>query len=874
MVDSLTPFGENPRVSVSRTAGHGTDATEVPDGVARQWRGAEPGERIGRYVVEGPIGAGGMGAVVAARDPELGRSVAIKVLHRVDDKAEIWLRREAQALARLNHPNVIVVHDVGMVEGRPFIAMERIDGVTMRAWLGARKRSTREILTVFSAAARGLAAAHEVGMVHCDFKPTNVMICNGAGESVPLADAVRIMDFGLARESAATEADPLDDTPVFDSESLLSQDFTGFDKLRGTPKYMAPEQFALEEVGPAVDQYAFCISLYEALWGRSPFEGETAAARAAAKMRGAKPSPPPSTSGQRGLVRAVLRGLEPRPEDRWPSMDALRVALQPRHRALRWGAAVAGVLGVTGLAGLVAGQEERCAHADARADEVWNASERAAIEAAFAETGHEFAEGVWSRSEAVLDVWVRRWRAGAIDNCRAMRTEAQSERDFDGRAFCLSRQLESLSAVTEALRTVDAPGVSRALDTVEVLPDPDACVAGTEAVFHPADPARAAEVEAAFAELDRCAVLGAAGDAKVFLRCAEGALASAREVGDANAVLEARRTYANALSAVGQDDDARAEFEEVYFDANAAGRSKFAARTALKLAHLHVRRRGGVEDAWPWLRHAEGMRETDADKARYARTEAFAAHMAGDRERAIERAKAAVEFAERSEEARILGTTLNMLGKVLNESERPKEAQAVYERALEVQIEARGEAHPSVATSLNNLATILAASGDLEGSLRMFERALKIRRTFLPAKHRHIATATANVAETLVRLGRYEDALTYHRESADVFAAVEGEDSWYHATLRADVALDLRKLGRLEEARVAIDIALQAVRRHPLEHRYRFIVETEAALLAEAEGQPEAALEFFESALRAKLRQSDRKTAEAHLQRLRTAGKH
>ena len=213
-----------------------------------------------------------MGFVVAAHDPTLDRAVAIKVLFREDAKGEVWMRREAQALARLNHPGIVVVHDVGTLEGRPFIAMELVEGETLRSWLDRSKRSQREILTVFAAAARALAAAHEGGLIHCDFKPSNVMIRSSAPS---LEDSVCIMDFGLARltEEVSSEPPPAGRSLSDVADSVLSQDFTALGKVQGTPKYMAPEQFALLSLTAATDQYAFCIALYEALWGTSPFPG-------------------------------------------------------------------------------------------------------------------------------------------------------------------------------------------------------------------------------------------------------------------------------------------------------------------------------------------------------------------------------------------------------------------------------------------------------------------------------------------------------------------------------------------------------------------------------------------------------------------------
>lgn len=858
-------------MGASRTPGSGSEATELPERSAfSETPGVQPGQRVGRYVVERPIGAGGMGFVVAARDPELGRTVAIKVLFRDDDKGEVWLRREAQALARLNHPGIVAVHDVGTLEGRPFIAMELVDGETLRAWLDRTKRTRDEILTVFVAAARALAGAHHCGLLHCDFKPSNVMIRTGAGTTMSLEDAVCIMDFGLARltDEASSEA-PMSPPSVADvADSILSQDFTALDKLQGTPKYMAPEQFALLGLTEATDQYAFCIALYEALWRRSPFQGETPAARMREQMCGACPTPPPH-GRPRALVHAVLRGLEPLPENRWPNMTALADALQPPPKRWWWLAggsavAVAGAVGALGFAG-----EEPCSHVEAQLDAVWNERTRTQIADAFSRTDRGYATEAWARGRGDIDAWATQWTDAATENCDATFERGErSDREYDEGVHCLSRQLARLQAVTEALRTVEGGEIIEVVDSIGALPEPDGCLA-LEGLDRPSDPMRAALVDAVYEDLDRCEVTGTLGRARAFERCAGQVLEAARELGDENLLLDARRVEASAVLDAGERDRGAALFEGLYFDALAADRTRLAANAALSVAVLEARRGGDPEAAEAWLRHAGPLRATPAGEARLARVEALAAHFAGNSEQAVARGRRAVELAELSGDRRLQAAALNTLGKVLNENGIGTEARVVYERAVAMETEHRGEMHPRVATALNNLATVLGDAGELEGALSMLERSLAIRRAMLPHAHRHIATGTANVAETLVRLGRYDEALPLYVESAEVFAEVEGEDSWYHAVVRTQVGSLFRQLGRHDEARASLDIALEHLRDDPLHEAQRFAAESELALVDAATGEREAAIAFFESALELPLRQEDRKQAQAHLRALR-----
>jgi len=315
------------------------------------------GASIGRYVVLGLVGRGGMGEVYAAYDPELDRKVAVKLL-RVRPGNGVSLNegrqrtlREAQAIARLSHPNVVVAYDVGTFEDQVFIAMEFVEGNTVTYWLEAGTRSWREILEVFKAAGRGLLAAHEKGLVHRDFKPDNVMVGRDG--------QVRVMDFGLARQvseksgwgaergpqplsastpmpaSAATAPHAPPGTPPASEGGLLStvvlhgppppsssDDFqsasgafeaqlTRTGAMMGTPAYMAPEQFSGTATDARTDQFSLCVALYEALYGERPFTGSTMLALRSNVVRGRIREAPAGTKVPTWLRKVLLRGLRP-----------------------------------------------------------------------------------------------------------------------------------------------------------------------------------------------------------------------------------------------------------------------------------------------------------------------------------------------------------------------------------------------------------------------------------------------------------------------------------------------------------------------------------------------------------------------------------
>ena len=333
---------------LARTA---TAAGDAASGDARPATTPLAGPTLGRYRLENKLGEGGMGVVHAAFDPDLERRIALKVL-RVDERsgsseARQRLLREARAMARLTHPNVVVVHEVGNAHGRDYVAMELIDGDALSDWLRSEKRDPDEILAAFVAAGRGLAAAHRASLVHRDFKPHNIL----RGKD----GRVVVTDFGLARgvdalpvgkpDAFETTVDLHGATATNTPSSLSGLTVTG--SVLGTPAYMAPEQWNAQAIGPAADQFAFCVALWEALVGERPYHADTLEQLKAAVQRG--PESLDASRLPRRLRKALRRGLDPDPDKRWPSMDALlaRLVVTPRHRLavglVAAGAAVAAV---------------------------------------------------------------------------------------------------------------------------------------------------------------------------------------------------------------------------------------------------------------------------------------------------------------------------------------------------------------------------------------------------------------------------------------------------------------------------------------------------------------------------------------------------
>jgi len=866
--------GDPPSPQADRRAGERGAVAEV-----------HPGDHLGRYAVGELLGAGGMGRVFAAVDSALGRTVALKVI-RSDREAgsphaRSRLLREAQALARLHHPNVVTVHEVGTEAEHLFVAMELVEGQTLAAWLKAEPRGWRAVRDAFVAAGQGLAAAHAAGIVHRDFKPHNVIVGT---------DRVVVVDFGLARaEGEETER------VMPDSRPNLEMGITTTGDAVGTPFYMAPEQRAGGPVDAKADQYAFCVALHAALYHRPPAEG----------------APLPSAPGvPRFVGAAVLRGVARRPEDRWPSMAELLAALGrtfwtgPRKR-LAAGGALAFLVALTGVAFTVgehAATADPCAGGEALVAPLWDDAARTRVRDAFAKTGRPYAEDTFARVDAALRDRLAVWARAHGEACAA--TEVRHEQAaelLDRRMDCLGQARREIAVLVGLLAEADGAMLDRAAQAARSAGDVTACAdtaALREIMPPPRDPVSVVEIGGEREELARLQDLRRLGKTKDGLAAAAALLERTRRLGYAPVLAAA--LYHDGLFEVdgGQLDAALDHFYEAAKVAGDAGDASIAAE-----AFSGAERILGSEK-----RHFEAAdvayRSALAAAARARNPPAVMAVLVKDHAMSLDARGAyaaelpfnllglALNASVNGARSREVLNSLADLARNTDEFGNQADALTLLRRALGVSEEVAGPEHPTTLMIWNNIGWELLGGADFEGAARIFERLLPMsERTYgrdlpegmivpwnlgiayrelrrlneardllervirvdtekLGPEHPYVAWANRELAAVARLEGRTDEALADLEKAKEIYRkAVDAPPDVVADTYRADADL-LRALGRLPEARAAIDEVTEIEAKTPTaDHVARADALRIAADLEVSEKHPRAAIPSYRRAI-------------------------
>ncbi|HWB76300.1 MAG TPA: serine/threonine-protein kinase [Nannocystaceae bacterium] len=766
--------------------------------------------RIGRYALLSRLGEGGMGAVYTAYDEQLDRRIAIKLLHDRHDGNETRARlmREAQALAKLSHPNVVVIYEVGEHKGRVFLAMELVKGRTLGAWVRARAPSWREILAAYLQAGRGLAAAHAAGLVHRDFKPDNAMIDDDA------VGRVRVLDFGLARSEQGGEA------PSRAPATSVPARLTSTGAVMGTPAYMAPEQFLHARTDARADQFSFCVALHEALYGVRPFAGRDRIELVANVTEGRVVDEPRDVDAPRAIRAVLLRGLAVDPEQRWPDLDALlaqldRFLARPRRTGVIVASTLGGLVAVASVGWLAVREEQPCAHADEAVASTWNTGTRESLQAAMLAVDRPFVTEAWPRVESEIDGYADALSAQRRATCEATQVRGeQSAALMDARIACLDARQRELDATITTLTSGDVDTFVRADRLLDALPELGRCAdrtfveARTPLPTHPDARARVEQAQQLTALTRANAAAGRVHDAEL------GAKLLADFVPDlehAPTEADARLALADVHQAAGDFPAAEREASSAYFVAYAAGDDELAMRATLSLYFVIGDRQQRFADAKGWEAHAEAAVERSGSDRERAQLRLFQASVWNDEGRIDEAMAAATEsagLAQQSDGDRSLGRAraLGELAISLDLQGRSDEALASLGEAREI-LEARlGPDHPLIANAYNNLGGSLAAKGRIEEAKAAFERALEIRERAYGPDHVEVGQSLANLGTLLYELGDYEHADAHLRRAADVQSRVLGDDA-------PPLALTLAALAEVHVARRELDEAEQVYRR-------------------------------------------------------------
>ncbi len=714
----------------------------------------DPGEHVGRYIVLDVLGAGAWSVVYAAYDPQLDRKVALKlvradVLRRIGDAAGPSSSREAQSMARLSHPNVVAVHDVGLFRGSLFIAMELVANGNVEAWVRRSAPGWQAIVACFAAAGRGLEAAHAANLVHRDIKPANLLVGDdGKG---------RVSDFGLAMPTSGSSSST--------GEAPLT--------FVGTPAFMAPEQLAGRPATAPSDQFSFCAALFEALYRKPAFAGVSIAELAWATEK--SPLQPRQGDTPAWVFRVLRRGLQHDPARRYPSMGALLRALDPRRRSA-WrlrGLLVAATLtvGVFVIAALSRGPVHSCAPAPERLSGVWDASLREQLGRVFARVpaGSSFFEATARNLDQISSKWVLAQQR--ICEGTWVRGD-QSPLMLDARMACLDHQRRSMQALVATLLKADDEAVRHAPNATATLDAPEACETSTE---------RPETESSALATL-RTALAEA------------GALAATAQYSKARELAQAQVVAASALHDPLAAAEAELELGRILFFAAPPEE----AEKVLYQGIFHAEQAGAAplgSDLWGWVSALQVKNLQHTSEGR---------HSALMSQALSEKAGAPLRLE--------VGYRQTLTSALLNEN-RFAEAEVSAREVLVLREKLHGADNPAVLSAWDDLAVALGNQGKVEESVVALQRALALAEKGLGVDHPDTALILNNLGTSLQSLSREDEALALYTRAYSIFERTIGADRRAPGVVGIGLCTLFVQMNRPAEAMTwchrAVDIALR-----------------------------------------------------------------
>jgi eukaryotic-like serine/threonine-protein kinase len=797
--------------------------------------------KIDRFTLLERIGSGSMGEIYAAYDERLDRKVAIKLVRAdtaVPSRAQKRLLREARALAKVSHPNVVPVYEAGTFEGRVFIAMEFVRGTTLRRWLEEHVAKltgwerVAAVLKQFLAIGRGLAAAHAAGVIHRDFKPDNVLV----GED----GRPRVVDFGLARAVLGFDREEvtklaLSDTqpssregkpePVAAPPLKSSMMCTTEGRILGTPRYMPPEQMHGGATDCRSDQFSFCVALYNALYGEWPYPGKSLPEIMLALDSGEIVQPSRGAMVPAAVRKALLRGLAREPADRFPSMEALLDALEVErtHRLQRL--LSMSVPAVALAAGLIAygtnlRAQDRCAGVGDPMDALWDEQQREALASAFAGTGMLYAGATWRSTASRIDAYAEQWTQSRRSACEATRVHhEQSPALLDKRMLCLDRGRRRLEALLDALGDIDARTLQHAAQAAAELPEVALCDNLDALASDVAPPGAhiAAGVDETRDRLAEAHTLTLLGDYREALEIAREALARAESLGYEPVHADALYTVGWVLVHHGTPADAREGEALMMHASNLAEGARHDELVASIWNHLSLssyQNHATTEPGYAWAQRALAAVRSIGEPAhqqaqvlRHLGLLHYKDHQLAAAEKyqrqALDRLPAGTSPLVHAPYLLSLASTVRALG-------RHDEALALYRQAEGELLVEVGEDHPTVADVRFELATFHADRGVFDRAAELMTAARRVYELTLGTDHPRVGMAYLELAGIERDRGMLGLAYEHALRAEAIYEAAYAPDDFTHARVHEHLGALAFRQGRYGEAvtfyRRALDI--------------------------------------------------------------------
>lgn len=773
------------------------------------------GSKVGRYVMLDLLGTGAMGVVFAAYDPELDRRVALKLLRErsSDEERNARMVREARATARLAHPNVVVVHDVGEFESSVFMAMELVVGGTLGDWLGAGERSRDAILDVFLEAGAGLVAAHAAGLVHRDFKPANVLM----GED----NRARVTDFGLARAGDGGETITHEDFVSLSGSADAAVTRTG--ALVGTPAYMSPEQFLGRVADAQSDQFSFCVALAEALTGERPFEGRSLMELQASVCSGTL-RPLAFEALPRALQDALARGLCVEPRQRFPDMRALLLVVaevrrgKPRGAMLRasvLGVAILGSAGVAWVGSRAATEVEpltMCSQTGESIEDVWTTGRARDLEASLAGQGRAAAPRVARNVVAMLDSYAQSWTEVQAATCDS--TASSIEARY-ATLRCLELGRSKADALLVALSENNPGVIEFAEEAVSDLPPPQGCRDPSWQDVRAEPPEVVAQQVAAQREAlalaDAYLITGQYGPAA---ERARAVLDAAQPLGFEPLSLEARSVLADGQLMQGDAEAAEVTLRASWSDAIRLGDPAWQVRVGADMLGAVGNTPTGRRDDGEFWRDVAGAALERIDPQHPAAWHYWNARGAfdgygGDYESALHAFDTALALPG-LRTAQIIGSTngrVSMRAR-LTSGDALLEVLAEAEALAELVRDRLGPDHPRMIKVAQPLASVLTALGRGEEALVALQDAVAVADSFLEPSDPRIAGLLTTRAAALSAAGKPEAARDDHRRVVEIREATDPDNDATLGLAYNNLAVAEMGLGNNAESAATLERAL------------------------------------------------------------------